>query len=276
MVIIRLILLGMFLAGALVFVAPVQAGLRPSRWPGHILIPVWFCRITCWLLGLRVIATGAPVPGPALMLANHVSWTDILTLGSTGAYCFLAKREVRGWPGLGLLARAQGAVFIDRGRLRQIPVVNRLLGERLKADETVVIFAEATTGDGSRLLRFNSAHTEAARLALGYKLSSIPVVPVTIAYTHRRGVPLGRSQRSRIAWYGDTDLFPHLWDLMACRDVECRIIFGQKLDFTADCDRKTITRQVEAEVAATFDSAVRGSIVLQNVSANVPSVTQSV
>ena len=188
----------------------------------------------------------------------------------------LGQARSAGWPGLGLLARAQGAIFIERGRLRQIPVVNRLLGKRLELGETIVIFAEATTGDGSRLLRFNSAHTQAARIALEAGLLSVPVVPVTIAYTHRRGVPLGRNGRSQIAWYGDTGLLPHLFDLLACRDVECRIIFGQPANFTADCDRKIVTRQIEARVAAAFNSAVQGSIVPQNVSANVPSELQSV
>jgi 1-acyl-sn-glycerol-3-phosphate acyltransferase len=59
-----------------------------------------FCRTMLRLLRIELEASGAPGPGsaPRLVVANHISWIDILALGSLEPLCFLAKREVRNGP----------------------------------------------------------------------------------------------------------------------------------------------------------------------------------
>ena len=93
---------------------------------------------------------GRPAAGGRLIVANHVSWLDILTLGSVEPMTFLAKKEI-GAPALGgRLARLQGIIFVDRGRRRCIPSVNAEMARAMAEGEPVVLFAEATTGDGNR------------------------------------------------------------------------------------------------------------------------------
>jgi lyso-ornithine lipid O-acyltransferase len=67
------------------------------------------------IIGVEVSCRSAPVPGPALVVANHVSWLDIPVLGSVLDVRFLSKAEVARWPLIGLLARRNGTLFIRRG-----------------------------------------------------------------------------------------------------------------------------------------------------------------
>ena len=122
-----------------------------------------FHRSVCRAMGLRVTLHGLPLsPGPHLVVANHASWSDILVLGSVLPVTFVARHDMAGWPLFGYLARFQNTIFVDRKRLRALPGVNAEITRRLVAGENVVLFAEATTGDGTRLLPFHSPHFQAA------------------------------------------------------------------------------------------------------------------
>ena len=51
---------------------------------------------------------------PKLLVCNHASYLDILILGSLIKTSFVAKKEVSSWPLLGILAKLQNTIFIDR------------------------------------------------------------------------------------------------------------------------------------------------------------------
>src|SRR5215208_268202 len=56
-------------------------------------------RFVCFLIGIRVTVTGAPVSDrPLLLLSNHNSWIDIPVLASVAPVSFVAKKEVASWP----------------------------------------------------------------------------------------------------------------------------------------------------------------------------------
>ena len=242
----------------LAIVAGAAVGLVPGRWRKNVRdrLNRALCRSACALLGLRVSDDGSPPIGrPAILIANHVSWTDVIVLGSIAPICFLARHDVAGWPGLGLLARLFGTLFVERGRLKQIPRVNRAMADRMRAGDLVALFAEATTGDGTRLKRFHAVHLAAARdlLRADPGCASVTVAPTAVVYSHRRGLPLGCDGRARVAWYGDSEFVPHLLDLVRDGGAECRISFLAPIAFTRDSDRKAVTRQscavIRTEVA---------------------------
>ena len=92
--------------------------LAPRRW-----LPMLFHRCVAKIIGLRVTVIGAPsADRPMLILSNHVSWLDIVAIGSLMPLAFIAKSEVQQWPLFGLMARLQRSIFVDRnpeGRDRQ-------------------------------------------------------------------------------------------------------------------------------------------------------------
>ncbi len=105
---IRVFFLMLALLGFYVLGVPVQRLARRHGWPLARLLPPFFARTTCALLGLRVRFENDELgPKPRMIVANHVSWSDILALASRETPCFVAKSEVAGWPLLGAFAKSR-------------------------------------------------------------------------------------------------------------------------------------------------------------------------
>ena len=49
-----------------------------------------------------------------LLVSNHVSWADILVIGSIAPVAFMSKAEIAKWPLVGITAKMQRTVFVDR------------------------------------------------------------------------------------------------------------------------------------------------------------------
>jgi lyso-ornithine lipid O-acyltransferase len=213
-------------------------------------IPVYFQRILCAGLGVKVRRHGSLGSAPKrLIVANHVSWLDIPVLGSLGPMSFLAKKEIGDHPIGRALVAMQGVVYVDRRRRSAIPAVNACIAETMSAGAAVVLFPEATTGDGNRLLRFRSSHFEAVRLvACSDNEDPAIIQPIYIDYSRIAGLPVVRSQRPRIAWYGDMAFLPHLFRYCRGGGVTCDVYCGQPIGILPDMDRKTAARLAEAAV----------------------------
>jgi len=233
----------------LAFVGPARRlaqlrGLRVGR-----EAPVWFNRLLCKILRVRLRRFGTPSAAPIrLIVANHVSWLDIPVLGAIEPMTFLAKKEIGG-PFLGRQAALlQGVVFFDRQRKRAIPKVNDDMAEAMRAGEPVVLFAEATTGDGNRLLRFRSSHFQAIRLAREGDGGEAVVQPVFLHYRRVAGMPLARIDRPTVAWYGEMAFIPHLRCVIFSGGVACDVHYGDPLPVGADQGRKSLARATEQAV----------------------------
>ncbi|WP_420406820.1 lysophospholipid acyltransferase family protein [Hoeflea sp.] len=239
---------------------PVQLAAIAS---GHHLmrrLPRWWHRLMCRVIGLKVVAHGEiSERRPLLIVSNHISWKDILVLGSVADVVFIAKSEVRQWPVFGWLARLQRSVFVNRAEPRttgkQISEVSR----RLIAGEIVVLFAEGTTSDGNRILPFKSSLFGAASAALPFAPDkTVHIQPVTIAYTGIHGLPMGRYHRPVAAWPGDVALGPHLLRVLREGALEVDVVIGDTVPFAVAADRKRIAREVETRIRSALAAALRG------------------
>jgi 1-acyl-sn-glycerol-3-phosphate acyltransferase len=236
--------------------APVQA--LGSRFGMRVVdrIPVAFHRLFLRLFGIRIVVRGrGPEPGVAtLVLANHVSWLDIPAMGSLTPLSFIAKSEIAGWPLVGLLARLQRCVFIDRARRGATAEVNAVVGRRLARGDVIVLFPEGTTGDGNRVLPFRSSLVGAARAALadpdggGAAPGQILLQPLAISYVGRDGLPVTRRERPAIAWYGDMDLGPHLAGFVRGGPLDIVVSWGEPVPFGPATNRKSATAAAETAV----------------------------
>jgi 1-acyl-sn-glycerol-3-phosphate acyltransferase len=191
-----------------------------------------------------------------MIVANHVSWSDILALASRETPCFVAKSEVAGWPLLGAFARVQDTIFVRRGSRSDVPRVNAAMAERMVAGEDILLFGEGTSSDGAEVLGFKPSHFAAARdvFRLFPNISAVTVQPAAILYTHSRGKALDDAGRRALAWFGDADLAPHIWLLLKSAPVDCVIRFGAPLVFSADSDRKAVALETEGRVRALVES----------------------
>jgi 1-acyl-sn-glycerol-3-phosphate acyltransferase len=248
---IRAFFLLLALAGFYLLGVPLQRLSRRRRWALARLIPPFFARTTCALLGLHFRFEGPPLgPKPRMIVSNHVSWSDILIFATRETPCFVAKSEVANWPLLGVFARAQDTIFVRRDSRADVPRVNEAMATKMIRGEDVLLFGEGTSSDGEGVLSFKPSHFAAARdvLRLYPHVSGVTVQPAAIAYTHARGRKLDLAGRRRLAWFGDAELAPHIWLLLRSAPVECVVSFGVPITFDRNADRKAIALETERRV----------------------------
>src|SRR5262252_3456694 len=113
-------------------------------------------------LGIELRIEGAQIDSGALLLANHVSWLDILVIASLTPASFVAKSEVRCWPAIGWLAARAETLFIRRASGRSLLEVKNRIAGLLAEGRSVALFPEATTSDGETVLPFRSGLMQAA------------------------------------------------------------------------------------------------------------------
>ncbi|MEX0752770.1 MAG: lysophospholipid acyltransferase family protein [Xanthobacteraceae bacterium] len=254
----------LIVAGAFLTMTPALIGmlwaLERLRLPGAPRLIVAYYRLLRGLLGIRVRVVGEPARDhPALIVANHVSWADIVVISSLAPVAFVAKREVAGWPLIGSAARAQRTIFVDRARRHQTAAAVAEIVQRLNEGTPVVLFAEGTSSDGNRVLPFRSALLGAARDALAQTAPTqrILVQPLSICYTRSQGLPMGRRRRPLVAWYGDLDFVPHLRNFIRRGAVDAVVSWGDPVAYDATMERKTLVKSLENAVRGLTAEALR-------------------
>ncbi len=247
---VRLICLVVFLSAFLAVVGPLRRIAQRRGWRLGQRAPALFHRLICAGLAARVRRHGEfSSDAIRLIVANHVSWLDIPVLASLLPMSFLAKKEIGDHPVGRALVAMQGVVYVDRGRRSCIPSVNARMAETMRAGSPVVLFAEATTGDGNRLLRFRSSHFEAIRQAAAAPdLEPAVVQPVYLDYSRFAGLPMARGQRPRVAWYGDMTFLRHFFQFIQGGGVTCDVYIGAPIRVLPPLDRKSAARLAEASV----------------------------
>lgn len=219
-------------------------------------------RLVTKLLGFRIHVRGKPASGrPLLIVSNHVSWTDIMVIGSLADVHFIAKSELGGWPIMGKLSRLQRTVFVERERRRKSGQQAGEIAQRLSKGDPMVLFAEGSTSDGNLLLPFKSTLFAAAHMALEANGGeAVTIQPVAIVYTRLQGMPMGRQHRGHAAWIGDRVLLPHIRELLSEGAVDLEVHFGEPVEFSAGGSRKEAAREVETRVRTMMAAALRNPI----------------
>ena len=149
------------------------------------------------ILGVEVRALGEPPPASAfLIVANHISWLDIMVLRSLFSTCFIAKEEITRWPVVGPMAREAGTIFIGRNSLSSFR--ETLAASRKSLDKMIpiTVFPEGTTTTGDRLLPFKTGVFDLCTE------TGSPALPVSIRYETPGGL-----QITSISYTGDEPLF---------------------------------------------------------------------
>lgn len=202
--------------------------------------------VTCWwhgrlasILGVEITTSGYRPQPPALMVANHVSWLDIIVLGHLTPTCFLSKHEVREWPLIGWLATRSGTLFIRRGG-GQAAAISVAIGDRLAQNGLLTLFPEGTTTDGRDVRPFFS------RLFGASIETATPIVPTAIRY-HIDG------EHDPVAPYiDDQSLAENLLGLMKRRRNQVHVHFGEPVQHKG-ADRKTLAAATRKVIVDSLD-----------------------
>jgi 1-acyl-sn-glycerol-3-phosphate acyltransferase len=232
---------------------------------GKLHLPGWgfissnYYRMLRSLLRIRVRVVGKPVRDRAvLFVSNHVSWADIVVIGSIAPIAYVAKSEVGNWPLVGATARMQRTVFVDRSRRQQTGDAISEIVERLASGTSVVLFAEGTSSDGNRVLPFRSALIGAVKEAGARTAQGILIQPMSICYTGINGIPMGRQHRPVVAWYGDLDFMPHIKALIERGAIDAVVSYGEPVAADGTADRKAMVKMLEGAVRQITSRTLRG------------------
>lgn len=207
-----------------------------------------WCRVACAILRLRVRRTGRPAPGPALYVANHVSWLEIVALGSVTPLGFVAKDDVRRWPLIGALAAAAGTLFLRRGSSRAAARVAESVTLRLAEGRSVAAFPEGTSTSGEAVLAFKPALFEApARLGCD-------VQPVSVSYPRAPGRP------PVAPFVGAEEFLPHLLRVLAEPEIIVELVYAPALSGHGRT-REELADEARAAVISGLSASARHALV---------------
>ncbi len=180
----------------------------------------FWCRSICRLMGVRIQASGRPLASPpVLLVANHLSWLDILVVAANWKVSFLSKSEVRAWPGIGMVATGLGTLYIERGQRDASGNAMRAMAQRLREGHRVLFFPEGTTSPGVNLLPFRPRLFQAAIDA------GVPVQPITIRYLEADGEP-----NAVAPFVDDEGLLSHVLRLSAEPRMRAVLEVGEPVD----------------------------------------------
>ena len=191
--------------------------------------------------GLHLHVQGEPPAERCFLVANHLSYVDVLVLGSRMNCVFVSMAEVLDWPFIGRMSKSFGTVFIDRRRKREIPEVNREMESFVERGFIVVLFPEGKSSRGARVEPFRPPLLEPAAA------SGRPVATATLRYeTGPRDVPASIS----VCW-SQPEFIPHALRLLLCDRIDCTLILDPTTIRRAN--RKELALELHVRVQSRFE-----------------------
>jgi 1-acyl-sn-glycerol-3-phosphate acyltransferase len=216
----------------------------------------------CRLFGIKLHIEGCVAQDkPVLLVSNHTSWLDITVLSAVAPVSFVAKKDVAKWPFVSSLAKLQRTVFVDRERRSAVGATTNEIMARLATGDTVVLFAEGTSSDGNRVLPFKTSLFAAAKppgKAVGSGVDGVVVQTLSLVYTRLHGIPLSRSARPIVGWFGDMEMQSHAWELLKAGPLDVGIRIGEPIPLDSFADRKDLARRSEDEIRENVVRILRG------------------
>lgn len=215
--------------------SPEQREMRVQAWALQLL--------ALWGIHLKVL--GQPVrSGPALLVANHISWLDILVIHAA-RYCrFVSKSDIRQWPIVGALATGAGTLYIERNSRKDALRMVRDMAQALKQGDVVAVFPEGTTSDGRELLPFHANLIQSAIAA------DAPVQPMSLRFVDARTGEMTLAP----CYIGDDTLLASVWRTLTAAPITAEVHFGD-LQLAQSRDRRQWAQDLRSAVIALRDQA---------------------
>ncbi|HSV35453.1 MAG TPA: lysophospholipid acyltransferase family protein [Ramlibacter sp.] len=180
-------------------------------------VQAWALRMLAHL-GVHVELRGQPpVTGPMLLVANHISWLDILVMHAARHCRFVSKADVRHWPVIGTLATGAGTLYIERESRRDALRVVHQIADSLHQGDVLGVFPEGTTSDGVSLLPFHANLIQAAISA------QAPVQPVALSFIDAAT----RTPSLTPCYIGDDTLLGSIWRTLSGPPILAVVRYGE-------------------------------------------------
>ena len=187
------------------------------------------------IFGIKIKYSGMPNKKNVLFVSNHISYLDIMILGSSIKALFVAKSDIKNWPIINKLCFKGKTIFVERDKIRSVNKQMQIIKEKMREGYNVILFPEGTSSDGSKVLKFKSS---LFKLIDHPELKDFNIQPISISYSKLDGLPLDKIFRPFLAWFGAMDLLSHAWKFLGLGVSEVNIHFHKSRKFSYFSDRK--------------------------------------
>jgi 1-acyl-sn-glycerol-3-phosphate acyltransferase len=212
----------------------------------------WWATSLMRHMGIRLDVRGQVTPGAKLIVANHISWLDIMAVHTVCPQArFVSKADVKGWPLISRLVDAAGTLYIERERKRDATRVVHQVAQALSEGDTVAVFPEGTTADGRALLPFHANLLQAA-IATGTRIQ-----PVALRFSDRTHAVSPAAE-----FLGDTSLAQSLWRLVAADGMTVHLTLLPPRA-GAHADRRALAQTLREDIAAALETGLTDELRVQ-------------
>nr|BFD58199.1 hypothetical protein CKG001_03060 [Bdellovibrio sp. CKG001]BFD61629.1 hypothetical protein BdHM001_03100 [Bdellovibrio sp. HM001]BFD65430.1 hypothetical protein HAGR004_04520 [Bdellovibrio sp. HAGR004] len=196
-------------------------------------------------LDLKVVNKPSP-DQKCLIVSNHMGFVDILMLASCHPMLFVTSNEMRETPFLGTLTEMGGCIYVERRSRTKILEEMKSIVKALRAGFRVVLYPEATSTNGERVLPFKKTLMMAAAQA------GVPIQPVVINFREVNGEEFSLKWRDHLCWYGDIPFVTSMWKSAVLKSVKGEIEFLEPVYTTPEDDRGLIADKVHLMISSKF------------------------
>jgi 1-acyl-sn-glycerol-3-phosphate acyltransferase len=215
----------------------IRAAYKLLRWVLHMLRGLWIIKrqfahlseaqreahIRLWALELlrlaaiKLVVNGTPAArGPVLVVANHISWLDILVIDAVRPCRFVSRADVKHWPVVGALVAGAGTLFIEREKRRDAMRIMHHMSEHLRMGHVLAVFPEGTTSEGHSVAPFHANLLQSAISA------GAPVQPLAISYRDAATQAISTAP----SYAGDVSLLTSMWRTLRGPQLEAHLHYG--------------------------------------------------
>jgi len=199
----------------------------------------WASRIL-QILEIEVECNKLPPAGfVGLVVANHLSWLDVLVIQSLMPGVFVAKSEVRNWPLIGAMARACTTIFVDRRSARSAHAMVDSTVAAFEQGYAVIAFPEGTSSEGADLGSFHANIFEGAIRA------ATDVQTVTLRYVN---TDTGSPAKAAV-FIGETTLLSSLRKVLGTSTIKIKVHIGKTL-YAPGQTRRSLSTQAHRHISA--------------------------
>ncbi len=201
-----------------------------------LLIKKFWSRAVMKTIGIKQELVGLKSEAH-IFVSNHISWIDILAINSILDVVFIAKKEVRSWPGLGVLAVLGQTIFIERKSLNALSQMYAV-EKCLKKGQSIFFFPEGTSTDGSIIKQFKSSLFEVCYGELFKENILGSVQPLTIIYKS----PIENDPGFYSFWREEETIFENIKKIIKkVRHGRVRLVLHKPIEFNKYGNRKHLS-----------------------------------
>lgn len=246
--IIRSIFLIIIVSVLIILILPIQLLVNLTNLNIKYKVSKLFLKIISSVIGIKIRSINLRNENNnkygVLYVSNHVSWMDILCLGSLLDAQFIAKKEVAEMGLFGFLAKLNHTFFIDNTNQRKSFSYNEIIQAKLLKKQNLILFPEGTTSDGNSVRSFKSSFFESTNLPKYYPEKEndfIDVCPISLCYKDKNNLPMGIFYRRYVAWQGDYPLLRLMKIFLLSGPVSIDIIIHKSVDLSSFKNRKELS-----------------------------------